>query len=148
MVRLFALALFAAAPMAPAQTLAPALDQTEDVAVVAQFLAKLKAGDHKGGTALLSATVSIEDTSSGRPRTLADLADYASRCPLAQVLAVPIHHDRGRRPMPLGATWRCRYPEKDRSANFWTDAGKIRRITFGEPIIIEVPAMAPRKGAN
>ncbi len=143
--RAAALALCATMLATPAAD-AAARDQTQDIAVVATCLAKLRQGDPAAAAAALAPGAQIADSRTGAARNLAQFAGYAAACPLRRVYAVPLHAGRASRPLPLGMEWACRYPRRERSASAWVESGRIRKLTFGEPITVRVPAMPrPRR---
>jgi hypothetical protein len=122
-------------------------DQTPDIALVATFLAKVRQGD-PAAAAALARGAQIADSRTGAARSLAQFAGYAAGCPLRRVYAVPVHSSRDPRPLPLGMEWACRYPERERTASAWVENGRIRKLTFGAPVTVRIPATPRPKRRN
>ncbi len=120
---------------------AAAPDQTGDIALVAQFVARARAADLAGAASLLASDARIGDSASPAARTLEQFADYAAGCPLRKVHASVVHSRPAGRPLPVGAVWSCKYPEAERQASFWIEDGRIVRLTFGKPVTVRVPPM-------
>jgi hypothetical protein len=104
-------------------------DHTQEVAIVAQFLA--------GEQSVVSPSITILNRDNPRQNTMADLRSYASECPIKEITAVP----SASKPLPIAVSWSClRFIEVDgnakweeRSAGFWIEGGAITKITFGTP---------------
>ncbi|MEA1618503.1 hypothetical protein SOQ14_06205 [Erythrobacter sp. T5W1-R] len=116
-------------------------DHTQQVAIVAEFLA--------GEQSAVSPSVMILNRDNPNLVTMADLRSYASECPIKEITAVP----SASKPLPIAVSWSClRFIEVDgqakweeRSAGFWVEGGTITKITFGTPPTIELEDV--RKGA-
>jgi hypothetical protein len=124
---------------AAALLLPAAADQTDDLALVAQFVAKARGSDLAGASALLAAGARIGDSRSSAERTLEQFADYAAACPLEKISTVVLHSGSDRRPFPVGAAWSCKYPQPGRQASFWVENGRIVRLAFGPPMVVRTP---------
>lgn len=116
-------------------------DHTQEVAIVARFLA--------GEQSAVSPPVTILNRDNPSQGTIADLRTYASECPIREIAAVP----SASKPLPIAVSWSClRYIEVDgkakweeRRADFWVEGGTITKITFGAPQTLELKDV--RKGA-
>jgi hypothetical protein len=119
--------------------LSGAADQTGEIALVAQFLAKTRAADLEAASSLLAPGATVADSATPAARTLEQFADYAAACPLRKIHSPVVHSLPPGRPFPVGAVWSCKYPEAERQASFWIEDGRIARLSFGTPMVIEVP---------
>lgn len=116
-------------------------DHTQEVAIVAQYLA--------GEQDAVSPTVTILNRDNPSQGAMADLRSYASECPIKEITAVP----SASKPLPIAVRWSClRFIEVDgkakweeRSASFWVKGGTITKITFGRPPTLQLEDV--RKGA-
>lgn len=116
-------------------------DHTQEVAIVAQFLA--------GEQSAISPSVTILNRDNPSQGTMADLRSYASECPIKEITAIP----SASKPLPIAVSWSClRFIEVDgqakweeRNAGFWVEGGTITKIIFGTPPTLELEDV--RKGA-
>ncbi len=114
----------------------PGHDHIEEVAIVANFLAKAESGK------VDITDVEIVNRANSTENTTLDLLDYVRECSIKEISAV----SSSDRSLPLSVHWDCgRYIEvngkpkwEDRRASFWVKQGRIMKIAFGEgePLVI------------
>ncbi|MCW3847823.1 hypothetical protein OF829_11285 [Sphingomonas sp. LB-2] len=119
-------------------------DQTADVALVARYLDMLRSG--KDANALLSDAPMLIDSKTQQPRPLAQFVTYANACQIKEIRAIPVS---SRSRMPIGVTWGCGpHATQERSASFWFEGDRISKISWGEPLVIQIAPMPTPNGQN
>lgn len=133
---MFALALLFAAQAPP-----PAIDQTNDIAIVARFLEALRADNFRTANALLAPAAKIRKYDSQLPTSLVSFAKYSEGCGLRAVLAglpfVPTQR------MDIQADWDCSAIglTQVRQANFVIRENRIMEIRWGDLSKVPLPSV-------
>jgi hypothetical protein len=131
------------AAMASAST--EKVDHTGDIAVVAEFLAHVRAGDADG------AGIEVVNYQQPSMANFPAFAAYANGCRIKSITAVP----NATQHLPVAVRWDCgRYTKvegkpvwEEREAGFWVRDGRVAKLTFDAgPTIVVPPIKAKSHG--
>lgn len=133
------MSLLLAAAVAQVALARPRFDHTDDVAVVARFLADVRVGKSRGD--------GIEVKNWLRPGAdnFNSFVAYANDCQIERIYAVP----STTRQLPLGVEWDCgRYIKvankpvwEERFASVWVANGRVVKVSIGKPPPVVIPPM-------
>lgn len=116
-------------------------DHTQNVAVVARFLAWEL-------TDTSSSSVTISNRDDPQRSAMADFRAYAIECPIKEITAVPSASE----PLPIAVTWSClRFIEiggkaswEERNAEFWVEGRMVKKVVFGTPPTVKLEDVGKR----
>jgi hypothetical protein len=123
--------------IASASVITPTVDQTADVAVVAQFLNLVRAQKIDNS----NDEVSLKNLDDKLNSSALAFANYANGCTLSEISTI-------KNGLPLNVEWSCHHPEANRHANIWVEDGKITRIQWGRRPVVKLAPVNSSNGAD
>lgn len=108
------------------------VDQTVDAASVGAYLHALRT-DPALANKMTTSDVVVLDTRNQQSRSLDSFAAYANECAIKEIRAVG-----GSARLPIDTVWYCGGLKPDRQASFWFEGDKIKKISWGAPMVVHV----------